>query len=665
MTDQPHHPPSGADTAATTRGRDAAAPGGCGPSAGPVGEAPAGERDEDGLTATQPFEAVPDDADRATSPEQGPAADPRRPGEDPERPGEDPRRPAADPHRVYVETTSPALIPRIGRRRDWVDLVDFWFPERYRVPMIATTATSLALTVAFLFLPLAGTDLAAQVARGHFFSAHGWHTIDFRWYGGIYPFGYSVLAGPLNAAIGSRGVGAVSCVLASAAFAYLLARFGVRRPTLGGVLAAMVGVFNLVSGRTTFALGIAIGMAALVAVSLPGRVPRSLRLVLGGVLAVLSVAGSPLAGLFVGLAGGALLLAGLRQPPAPSPPAGWLTRVRRHLGGGWREGLVLCVGALVGLVPSMLFPDGGVQPFNGDSMKVFLAGGVVTFFLIPPRYRALRIGAVLLVAMVLFAYLVPSPIGSNITRLPMLYATPVIVAVGTVDRRLLAGAVVALTWWQPPLVTGDLGSAGNRAAQSAFYQPLIAELDRRKPIGRVEVVPLYDHWESTYVAEAVPLARGWERQVDVHRNPLFYRDTVAPGDYLDWLYRNAVGYVAVPQATKLDKYGRQEADLIAAGLPYLKRVWSNSDWKLYQVRNAQQLVSGVGVLVDSTPTGLVFDTTGSGRLLVRVRWSRWLTLSGPDACFGPTRDGWVEVTVNRPGRYRISSGFALRQAHRC
>jgi hypothetical protein len=344
---------------------------------------------------------------------------------------------------------------------------------------------------------------------------------------------------------------------------------------------------------------------------------------------------------------------------------GPVARITRYLTARWREGLVLCVGALVGLVPSMLFPDGGVQPFNGDSMKVFLAGGVVTFFLIPARYRALRTGAVLMVAMVLFAYLVPSPIGSNITRLPMLYATPLIVAVGTIDRRLLVGAVVALTWWQPPLVTGDLGSAGDRAAQSAFYQPLIAELDRRKPIGRIEVVPLYDHWESTYVAEAVPLARGWERQVDVHRNPLFYRDTVAPGDYLDWLYRNAVGYVAVPQGTKLDKYGRQEADLIAAGLPYLKRVWSNSDWRLYQVRNAQQLVSGVGVLVDSTPTGLVFDTTDSGRVLVRVRWSRWLTLSGPDACFGPAREGWVEVTVNGPGRYRISSGFAPRQSHRC
>jgi len=560
---------------------------------------------------------------------------------------------------IYVETSSPTVLPRIGRDRDWVDLVDRWFPERYRVPVIATTAVSLALTLAFLFLPLAGTDLSAQVARGHFVAAHGGFPIDFRWYGGIHPFGYSVLGGPLNAAIGARGVGAVSCVLASAAFAFLLAAFRVRRPTLGGVLAAMVGVFNLVSGRTTFALGLAIGMLALVAVTLPGRrVPRWVRLPAGGVLAALSVAGSPLAGMFVGLAGGALLLAALRRPATP------VGRLTRYLDGAWREGLALCVGALVGLVPSLLFPDGGVQPFDGNQMKVFLAGGVVTFFLIPARYRALRCGAALMVAMTLFAYLVPSPIGSNITRLPMLYATPLIVAVGTVDRRLLAGAVVALTWWQPPLVTGDLGSAGDRAAQSTFYQPLIAELDRRAPIGRVEVVPLYDHWESTYVAERVPLARGWERQVDVQRNPLFYRDTIDPTGYLEWLYRNAVGYVAVPRGTKLDKYGRQEADLIAAGLPYLRPVWSTPDWALYRVRNAQPMVTG-GRLVDSTPTGLAFDATGPGTLLVRVRWSRWLTLSGPDACFAPARGGWVEVTVNEPGRYRISSGLAPWQAHRC
>ncbi len=618
--------------------------------------------------------------------------------------------------RPHVDVTPTAMLSVVSggtrRRGDWVDAVDHWFPEHYRVPMMLTTAVSLALTVGFLFLPLAGTDLSAQVARGHFFEAYGWHTVDFRWYGGVFPFGYSLLAGPLNALLGSRGVGAVSCVLGSTMFAWLLARHRVRRPALGGVLAAMVGVFNLVSGRTTFALGLAIGLFAVAAVTVP-RAPRWLRLGLGLALALGATTASPLAGLFVGLAGGAVLLSGLhRVGPRrvePARPAGlartaWparrsvpvrrapgthetaalrraaaqrrprsrlermrqrVPRLTRHLTGAWREGLALCVGALIGLVPSLMFPDGGVQPFTSDSMKVFVAVGVAAFFLVPRGQRVLRIGAVLVIVLTLLAYFVPSPVGSNVTRLPMLYCAPLIAAVCTVDRRLLVGAILALTWWQPPLITGDLGSAGNPAAQSVYYQPLIDRLEQAEPIGRVEVVPLFDHWESTYVAEAVPVARGWERQVDVRRNPIFYGTALAPDTYLSWLYHNAVSYVAVAKQDKLDKYGREEANLIAAKLPYLKLAWSNSDWTLYRVLGAQQLVTGAGVLVDSGPTGVTFDTTVSGKLTVRVRWSRWLTLSGPDACFYRRSDDWVGVRVNSPGRYRLSSGWHLHQAHHC
>lgn len=566
--------------------------------------------------------------------------------------------------------TVPAAPPsRPGR--DWVDLVDRWFPERYRIPTVLTTAVALVLAAGFLFLPVAGTDLSAEVARGHFFAAHGAKTVDFRWYGGTYPFGYSILAGPLNALIGARGVGAVSCVVAAAAFAWLLARYHAPRPAIGGVLAAVVGVCNLISGRTTFGLGLAMGMLALVAVSLP-RGPRRGRLALGLVLAALSTATSPLAGLFVGMAGGAALLAGVRRPTLPDPGGntetllGWLWyRARAWLGPGGREGVALAVGAAIGLAPVLMFDDGGRQPFTSDEMKVFIAVGVATFFLLPARYRVLRVAAVLLVLLTVGSYLVHSPIGSNVTRLPMLYSAPLIAAVGTVDRRLLAGAVLALTWWQPPLVSGDLTHAGDRTSQAAYYDPLIAKLRSVRPVGRVEVVPLYNHWDATYVAESVPMARGWQRQVDVRRNPIFYDDTLAPDTYLAWLYHNAVGYVAVPKGARLDKYGQLEASLIAAKLPYLKRTWSSGDWTLYRVVGAQDMVSGQGVLVDSGPTGVVFDAPVSGEPTVRVRWSRWLTLSGPGGCLSPAKDGWTRVRVTQPGRYRISSGWHLFQPDRC
>ncbi len=575
-----------------------------------------------------------------------------------------------------VDPNPTGLLPRVVEPSEWwVDLVDRCLPPRYRLPVLVTTAVSLVLTVGFLFMPLAGTDLSAQVARGHFFETYGLDTVDFRWYGGVYPFGYSVFTGPLNAAIGARGVGAVSCVLAAIAFAWLLARYRVRRPTLGGVLAAMVGVFNLVSGRTTFAVGVAIALFALVAVALPG-VRRRWRAIAGGVLALLSVGGSPIAGLFVGLAGGALILAGLLPPAGGHGPrwrgALWPT-VRGMLGGYWLEGFALSLGALIGVsLPALMFSDGGVQPFTSDSMKVFVAVGVASFFLLPKRYRALRVGALLTVLLILSAFYLPSPIGSNVTRLPMLYSAPLVAAVTMVDRRLLVGAIVALVWWQPPLVTGDLGNAGDRAAQRAFYQPLIDELGKRKPIGRIEVVPLYDHWESTYVAEAVPLARGWERQVDVDRNGLFY-SALTPQSYLSWLYENAVSYVALPTSTRLDRFAVEEQALIEAGLSYLRPTWQNPDWTLYQVIGAIPLVANPGVLVDSGPTGVTFDMPRRGQLTVRVRWSRWLTLSGPtlsgkddeSACFHRDAGRWTHVVIREPGRYTISSGWHLRQLHHC
>ena len=39
---------------------------------------------------------------------------------------------------------------------------------------------------------------------------------------------------------------------------------------------------------------------------------------------------------------------------------------------------------------------------------------------------------------------------------------------------------------------------------------------------RVEIPFTANHWEARWVAPAVPLARGWERQLDGKRNPLFY-----------------------------------------------------------------------------------------------------------------------------------------------
>lgn len=523
-----------------------------------------------------------------------------------------------------------------------------------RARLTAGTAGTVALVLSLLYLlaPAMGTDLSAQVARAGFVTRHGLVPIDFGWYGGQSQFGYSLLTAPLGSVVGVRTLGVLAAVGSAVAFAYLLTRWRAHRPMLGGVLGAFVLVANLVSGRTTFAVGTAFGLLALCAVS-ASRPGRTLRLTVAAASAALATWASPLAGLFTGLAGGALLLAGL---------------VRKD--GRWRhdgplaESLVLCVAPVAALLPmAVLFGNGGVQPFTADSMRVNVALTAVAFVLVPARRRTLRIGAVLTLALLVAAFYVPTPIGSNALRLPMLFALPVIAAFATLDRRWLAAALVALVWWQSPVVLSDLRRAGSPEAHPDFYRPLLDELARRAPVGRVEVVPLQDHWETVYVAAKVPLARGWERQSDVERNRLFYRLTLDSGAYADWLRGNAVSYVALAVDSVPDTYGQKEAALVASGPSYLREVWSDQTWRLYAVVDPTPLVEAPGRLVASTQDGVTLTTDVPGDVRVRVRWSRWLSVNGPGACLAPAADGWTTVRVARPGRYRLSS--SLRPGPRC
>lgn len=531
-------------------------------------------------------------------------------------------------------------------------------PQRMRAatnrPLLVSIGVAALLAVAFLLAPAMGTDLSAQVARSSFVARFGFAPIDFSWYGGVSQFGYSLYASWLAGIVGVRTSGAIAAVVSAGALAWLLVRGSARRPLLGGVLGAAVLVGNLVSGRITFAIGLALGLLALCAV-LASRPPRWLRLTLAGVLAALATWGSPVAGLFVGVAGGALLLNDLW----PAAPGRW----GRRLAVPRAESLVLCLAPAAAVAPmALLFSNGGEQPFTAESMRINVALAAIVFAVLPGR-RTLRIGAVLTVVLLLGAYHLPSPIGSNAMRLPMLFALPVIAAFASLDRRWLAALLAVLIWWQNPVVTNDLGRMGSAPARADFYQPLLDELTRRAPIGRVEVVPLRDHWESAYVARAVPIARGWERQVDVGRNPLFYRTSLDPDDYHDWLRHNAVSYVAVAPDSPQDRYARTEATLVLAGVPYLREVWRTEQWRLYEVIDAVPFVSAPGRLIESTGGGVRFHADSPGEVLVRVRWSRWLTLEGAGGCLAPAPDGWTRVRVERPGEYVISSG--LRSGPHC
>ena len=136
-----------------------------------------------------------------------------------------------------------------------------------------SAASALALGVLYLALPATGSDLSAQVARADFFAAHGTAPVDLRWYGGVHPWGYSLVSPPLMTLLGVRLTGALALLAAATAFAALLVRAGVPRPLPGSLVGVLTIAGNLVSGRVTYALGVAFGLAALLALTLPAQ-PR-------------------------------------------------------------------------------------------------------------------------------------------------------------------------------------------------------------------------------------------------------------------------------------------------------------------------------------------------------------------------------------------------------
>jgi hypothetical protein len=539
-----------------------------------------------------------------------------------------------------------------------------------RSRMVAISGVSAAALAALLLAaPSTGSDLSAQVARAAFFAAHGATPVDLRWYGGVQQFGYSLVSQPVMALLGVRVTGSLALVAAATAFAALLVRTGVPRPLLGSLVGVLCIGGNLVSGRVTYGLGVAFGLAALLALTVPsrssptsagrpapgaaGRRARLLRWGLAAAGALLASATSPVAGLFVGLAAAALLL------------------TRRYA-----DGLVLGLAAAAPLaVTGLLFGEGGWMNISRtDTLRAVLTSLLVAALV---AYRPVRVGALLSAAGVLAAALVHTPVGLNATRLVVMFALPLLAAAarppgwatnrlpGWATNRLpgwatLLALLAAVCWWQPPVVVADLRSTNDPTSDRAFFDPLRAEVERRGLTGRVEVPPTRNYWESAHLGD-VPLARGWLRQADIRYNPLFFTDvpgttgtgvSLTAASYRAWLADNAVQYVAVPE-TDLSWVGRAETALIDAGLPYLTPVWSTPRWRLYTVADPTPIVGAPATLVDQTAASLTFTAPRPGTILVRVRPSRWLTVTG-GAAIAPA-GSWSRVTVPAAGTYRIAS----------
>jgi hypothetical protein len=220
--------------------------------------------------------------------------------------------------------------------------------------------------------------------------------------------------------------------------------------------------------------------------------------------------------------------------------------------------------------------------------------------------------------------------------------------------------VSALIFWQWSSAGRDfLASQNEPSADVSYYKPVLDFLARQRPEdGRVEIPFTRSHWEAAVVAPHFPLARGWERQLDAGRNPLFYAGILSNFTYANWLAEHAVRFVALPDV-KPDVSAYKERGLIERDPPYLRLIRRLPHWRIYLVTLPHPMViPAAGAVIrltrlDSDEVELNADT--AGRALVRVRWSPYWRVKG--GCVERAGD-WTRVIAGRPGRLRMYTSFS-------
>jgi hypothetical protein len=515
----------------------------------------------------------------------------------------------------------------------------------------AWTITAL-LGCAYLIAAPASADLAAASYRSDLFGRVGFTLWDNSWYGGHHLPAYSLLAPALGWLIGPRLLATASMVIATALFAALIdGHFPERACRLAAVWFALGAAIALLSCRVPFDLGLATGLGALLLAQRRRRVPAL-------ALALLCALASPVAGGFLALAA-----------------LSWWVSARAGPFALWLAAAALAPVALL----AFAFPEGGYQPFVASAFYPALAGVLLIAALIGaargPSSRLLRDGALLYALALLGAYVLRTPVGGNVDRLGALAAGPLAAcalayrssggAPAWRSRALVLLAPFLLYWQANAPVTDFLSANSDPAVHASYYTPLLGELERlgvgyaARP-ARIEVVPTVDHWEARFVAVRVPIARGWERQLDSRRNALFYEARPLDGARLHaWLDDESISLIALPDAP-LDYSGKAEARLLrGGGLAYVREVWRSPHWRLFAVLGASALAAPPAVLTQLGSDSFTLQAPSAGTFVARVRYTPYWRLSGRSGCVRRAAGDWTALQAPRAGSYHVVIDFAL------
>jgi hypothetical protein len=489
-------------------------------------------------------------------------------------------------------------------------------------------------------------DLAAAAYRLDLFKHLGLAVYDEHWYAGHDLPGYSLIFPPLAWLFGLRVVGALSVLVSVACFQALAVGAYGRSARRATALFALAAVGDVWIGRLAFALGVSFALGAVLARA-RGRGSVAV------LLAAASAAASPVAGVLLALA--ALTEALWRRSSLP------LT--------------VLAAPAIaVVLALTLLFPEGGVQPFPTVSFIATVLVVATFAWALPHGHGRLMLGAGLYLLASAAFLLVHTPMGSNIERYGVLLAGPLLVCalVGarndghrTPEAGRVAAVVALVAWalwagWGPLRET--LAVAGSQSTGAAYYAPVERFLAAHAgaPV-RLEVPLTRTHWETAELAPRVSLARGWEKQLDTRYDSVLLAPGLDAASYERWLRAQAVSYVALPDA-ELDPSSAREGRLIRAGLPYLRQVFAGRHWRIYAVVAPTPVLSGPGRLVSLGHESFALDARSSGSFLVRVRFTRYFTVVHGNGCVDRSSGGWTRVLARAPGPLLVRASFSLGRA---
>jgi hypothetical protein len=510
---------------------------------------------------------------------------------------------------------------------------------------VAPVVAAIVFAAVYLIWEPRTVDLAAHTFRAELFAEEGFTIWNGQWYGGHHTPAYSIISPPLAWLLGPPLALAIAAVASAALFPPLARRaFGEVQARWGSLWFGIGTGTLLFTARLPFALGVAFGLAALLAL-------QRRRYGWAIVFAALCPLGSPVAGLFLAMAGVAFALAANGD------------RTKRY------EGLAIAVAAFVPpLFLAWAFPEGGWAPFPFTAFLPIPAFALACLIVLPREQRALRWGAALYGLGATVALLIETPMGGNAVRLGALFGGPVLLCAlwgRPIMRKLwavplLAVGFAALAFWQwSPAVRDVIKYLEDPAAKSDYFEPLRAFLTTLPDQRRVEIPFTRSHWEGAEVAMDVPLARGWLRQLDTGLHPIFYKGEISRLTYASWLADNAVRYVALPSA-KPDKSSYRERALLEQGLPYLRLRWKSRDWRVYEVLLPAPIVIPQGdaniVLEQMQSDELLIDVKTPGEAIVKVRWTPyWYASNG--ACVEPNGD-WTRVIADEEGFVRLSTRFA-------